>query len=77
VYPSCIVRRIASIGGLDRLLHAGDLILRQEVKVACTFSPRKSAIVPQTEPDDEIDLPVWHVHNLLDSTLGFVVARQE
>ena len=77
MYSSCIIRRIASVGGLDCLFHASDFIFRQGIKVACTFPRRESAIVLQAVPNEEIDLPVGHVHDLLDSPLGLIVVRQE
>ena len=45
--------------------------------MACAFPRGESAIVLKAEPDEEIDLPVGHVHDLLDGFLGLVVVGQE
>lgn len=34
-------------------------------------------VVLQAEPDEKVDLPVWHVHDLLDGFLGLVLVGQK
>ncbi|MFH1672853.1 MAG: hypothetical protein ABIF87_05450 [Pseudomonadota bacterium] len=45
--------------------------------MAYAFPCGEPAIVLQAEPDEEVDLPVGHVHDLLDGPLGLVVVGQE
>ena len=45
--------------------------------MACAFSCGESPIVLQAEANEEVDLPVRHIHDLLDSFLGLVVVGQE
>ena len=38
--------------------------------MACAFPRGESAIVLQAEANKEVDLPVGHIHDLLDRLLG-------
>ena len=41
------------------------------------INARESAVVLKTKTNEEINLPVGHVHDLLDGFLGLVVISQE
>ena len=66
-----------SEGGLNGLLHTGDLFIRQGVKMACAFPCGDSPIVLKAEANEKIDLPVGHIHDLLDGFLGLVIVGQK
>ncbi len=66
-----------SAGGLNGLLHSGDLFIRQGIEMAILFSFRQSPIVLKTEANEEVDLPVGHVHDLLDGFFGLVIVGDE
>jgi len=66
-----------SVCGLNGLFHASDFLIRQGIEVACAFTCGESAIVLQAEANKEVNLPVGHIHDLLDSSLRLIVAGQE
>lgn len=65
-----------SIGSLDSLFHALDLMIGQELEMTSTFANRKSAMMWKAGPDEEIDLPIWHVDEFLHRCLGPIVVRE-
>src|SRR3990170_667141 len=66
-----------SVCHLHGLLHEGDFCIRKGIEMARAFLSRESPIVLQTESNEEVDLPVGHVHDLLDGFPGPIVAGQE
>jgi hypothetical protein len=61
-----------AIGRLNGLFHVGDFFIRQKIKVARAFPCREPVTVLEAETNEEIDLPIGHVHDLLDQgTLRF------
>jgi hypothetical protein len=77
-WPSCVGSRItSSVGELDRLFHVGNFLVRKEVEVAGTLAGGKPAVVLQAGADEEVDLPIRHVHDFLNGLLGTVIAGQE
>lgn len=59
------------------MFHARDFLIRQKIEVVCAFACGEPSIILQTEADKEVDLPVGHVDDLLDSALGLIVVGQE
>jgi len=48
------------------------LFIRQKAEVACAFPSGEPTVVLQPEANKEVDLPVGHIHNLLDSPLSLI-----
>jgi hypothetical protein len=46
-------------------------------EIAGAFPVRQPATVLKAAPDEQVDQPVGHVHNLLNRTLGLIVVAQE
>ena len=57
--------------------HPVDLIIGQEVEMAGAFGGGEPIVVLKAEADEQIDLPIRHINDTLDSSLGAVVPGQE